>query len=1414
MGKEFIKIILPVLVISIFFANGFPQSEKLVIKLSSDAPESTLNNFRAGYFIADKSGIGDILRNSGITEFKPLINDALLKKFTLNDLGTSGLDRIFILKPEQKNLNTLILQLKFNKYIEYVHKAGKLNLENTESKDIIPNDPYLSSQYYLFNTGFTGIWDFTLGDSSIVIGVVDSGLDFTHPDLQNSFKINYGEYGNGKESNGIDDDNNGFVDDWRGWNFLVNGNDPSDDNINSHGTAVTGIINAGFNNGIGISSAAPQTKVLVLKAFDKNGTGSEDIVSYAILYGISAGVRIFNFSFGDDIYSNLFQDIVRFAYSKNITIIASSGNTASDNLHYPSAFDEVISVGAIDANNFRTGFSTYGETVDIFAPGNQILTSSRTGKGLEQFNFDYFYINGTSFSAPLISSAAAILLSKNKNLTNEEIRGLLVTNTDYIKNQTKWDHFSASGKLNILNAYNNIDNPAITRIYMPYQNFSAYNNTVHLVITSAYPFTRNAGVYYSTGNNFSNPVKIFSSAGSQFFKDTVLNWNVELLPDTTYTLRLIIDTYSGRTIEQGLIFYKDSKSPEFSSMDAIQNIADSNNISAIISFTTNKPTVGKIYYKRKYSAEPYQFIFADLGYENIGYVSKSHFGVLKGKNLIPNTEYEYYVEAEALNKKVITYSGPECNITSGSEIISNGYNTKLYALPPGQICDTIPDINGNGLKEIYLNDINSNLKLNVYEFTGHSFIKISNNNWEDFVVAKDIGDVNNNGKADLLASKGRNGILYESLSPGGFPVNKIWSDEGSDNFWASKITDIDKDGFKEITGYGRTGLRILEYNGSQFSEIANLPYSTNTSEPNSQKILTADFDGDGKTEIVFSDLHFENDFAVSTLNIYKCNSNNNFTKDTSLVIKGASFKAECLTSGDFDSDGKVEIAFGTGSNNDITDLYFVSFFKSSSNGLVLYNRIFIRNYNPLLNTSIKSFQPGRNQNNLLSVNAGNIYYLYHFQKSGFTPVYFRTGVNSYSHCIADFDGNGINETGINFSGDSLRFLEKETLLSRTMTPTGFKGYSLDSNTVFINFNHVNNAVYYKLYRSADSLNFFLYDTFYSNIYFDTNVTNKNFYWYRLTAVDTAAQIQESIPTAVLKTFVHNKVKLISAKAEGDKYVSVKFSGAISYGSPKPDAVILNDSIYPQNISYKDNTTYLSSFRYSLTNGINKIKTRNLEDAYNSPIDSNEVFFNVDIKDSINFYITNAKLITGNRIKVEFNLNLDSLTAVNPGNYSLEPFNIKISGAELDIQNRRIAVLTLSGGAPGATGKNYILRVRNIKSENGTEILPGAGSSIGFAFSTETLENTVTYPNPYSKTSGQNFIIFANLTPVATIYIYDISGRFIKELRESDGNGGIEWDLRDSYGNEVGSGIYIFRATGKNSSGNDVEEKIGKFAIVK
>jgi len=440
--KKVYPVLLFLFLYSVSFSDSFAQNSQLIIKLKSSVSQELLSAFKNNAPQNTDSKLSKLLKGLDITSTKKAFENFNVSPIDNQAFTSIGLDRIFVLNVSRNFSSNLFDLISNNADVEYIQQNNILKVENTSFN---PNDAFYNNQYYLPLIGMPAAWDITQGDSNVVIGVVDTGLDFLHPDLQNSFKLNYAEIGldmlgRDKRSNGIDDDNNGFTDDWRGWDFtdepftgdprrgdyLTPDNDPTDDNKNSHGTAATGIINASFNNGIGISSVAPKCKVLVLRAFDAEGFGEEDDVANAVLYGIAQGVKIFNFSFGDYVYSNLLRDVVKFAYSKNVTIVCSAGNDGSDRLHYPSAYDEVISVAASAEGDARFSSSSYGATVDIYAPGLAIFTTMRTGKGSSSYGGDYDYINGTSFSAPMIAGVAALMKSINPNLTNEEIRGILV----------------------------------------------------------------------------------------------------------------------------------------------------------------------------------------------------------------------------------------------------------------------------------------------------------------------------------------------------------------------------------------------------------------------------------------------------------------------------------------------------------------------------------------------------------------------------------------------------------------------------------------------------------------------------------------------------------------------------------------------------------------------------------------------------------------------------------------------------------------------------------------------------------------------------------------------------------------------------------------------------------------------------
>lgn len=1407
------------------------QSQKIIIKFKSHTPAQILDNFKNN---SPKSGNNSISKLSKDLDIKKSAEAFKISNVTNradDNYKNIGLDKIFIIELDEKNIEPLVSLGRSNEFIEYIQPVGRLKLD-ASFQSIVPNDRYFNSQYYLNLIGMSDAWEITQGDSNIVIGVIDTGMDFLHPDLQNSFKKNYGECGNGKESNGIDDDGNGFIDDWRGWDFtdepfsgdptrgdyLDPDNDPTDDMYLSHGTSVTGIINASFNNSIGIASVAPKCKVLVLRAFDALGAGEEDDVANAILYGISRGVRVFNFSFGDVIFSNLLRDVIKFAYTKNIFMSCSAGNNANDNLHYPSAYDEVTSVGYSDENDYKASNASYGETVDIFAPGVMNLTTSIVGKGDSIFNSEYHKIGGSSFAAPVIAAVAGLLLSKNPNLTNEEIRGILVSSTVMMQSQTSWDHTHSSGRLNAVLALQNFDKPAIARIHYPFQDFTFENNSVPICISAASPLLLSYSIFYGVGEKPDQWIPILENRQSQVINDTVTHWNTSSLRDTSYTLRLVINSNSGRTIEHRMIIFKDRNPPVISGI-GFGSMIDKDNFSEIIAFATNKRTLGKIYYKRKNVNEPYQIILADVGVPNIGFIATFHFALLKNSRLVPQTEYEFYIEATSLNGKTAVLNDPSFTFITQSQINNTGFIQKNYSLPFGQSCDRILDLNNNGYNDVFLFEHSD--RLNVFEFANGSFSKISNGNWGSRNVASDAGDIDGDGKIELLSFQTRNGFVFESPDVNQLPVNLVWGDSLNQNFWSSAIADLNNNGRNEILGFGKSGLRILESNGNNdFSEIATLKYiGPDSSAINAMTIN--DFDNDGNKDIAFVNyIERLSDNERLGLSVYENTPDNNFAKRFSDTIYRTWSGTFNLVSGDFFGDSRKEFAVGSVSYDfDLIQYYSLYVYHAvSDNSYSKLDIVDIYNYKFNTDVSAKAGDVDNDGKDEILINVGTLFYVLKYDNTlqRFKPVYFKPDINTTNQLVFDFDGNGIKEIGLNTIDDTLLFFEKNIAFTGPPTPLNFKGYSQDSNLIKLNFQGVPNADYYRVYRSDTSQNYSLFDSTSTTEYSDDDVLNRQYYYYKVSAVDINNPVSESQLSSFVKVFCHNKSRLVSATYENNGFLSLKFSERVSSIIPDISSFNVSNNVgHPKNISVKNNFEYFLIFENRLSNGDYNVNANALGDFYDAPVDTNSVSFNVNQIDSPKFYISKLELAGNYRLKVQFNLEVDSSSALNPDNFVFEPFDLKATSIQLDNSDRTTIFINLENKSRiGATGKNYLLRASNVFSSNGIEIVSGAGNSFGLIFNKENLDEMYVYPNPYSVSSSQDYITFANITRSASIDIYDLNGKFLININESNGNGGVEWNLIDGGGNKISTGIYIYRATGTNSSGTDVEEKTGKFAVVR
>ncbi len=251
----------------------------------------------------------------------------------------------------------------------------------------IPNDPGYSLQWGLNNTGQTGgtsgadihaqaAWDVTKGSDNIIIAVVDTGVAYDHPDLAGNVWVNTAEL-NG--SAGVDDDQNGYMDDVYGWDFINNDGYPVD--CDQHGTHVAGIIAAKGNNGTGVSGIMWSAKIMPLRFLGATGSGDVAKAAEAIEYAADNGARVINASWGGNDYSNTLYNAVEYAGRKNVLVVAAAGNETMNNdidAFYPASFNlaNIISVAATDRNDSIADFSNFGATsVDLGAPGVSIYSS-------------------------------------------------------------------------------------------------------------------------------------------------------------------------------------------------------------------------------------------------------------------------------------------------------------------------------------------------------------------------------------------------------------------------------------------------------------------------------------------------------------------------------------------------------------------------------------------------------------------------------------------------------------------------------------------------------------------------------------------------------------------------------------------------------------------------------------------------------------------------------------------------------------------------------------------------------------------------------------------------------------------------------------------------------------------------------
>ncbi|MCI0472522.1 MAG: S8 family peptidase [Ignavibacteria bacterium] len=505
------------------------QKGKVNIKFKSD-----IYNFTAASFGVSK--LDNLLSSYGVNKIEQLFplkqdpskrmtgDDVLAKMFQINySSDTDPTDLSAIIFEQNKDI------------LDYAEP------EFVYVSDFTPNDPYIGSQYHInFRISAYNAWNVTQGDTSVVIGIVDSGSDLDHPDLAANIKYNYLEIPN----NSIDDDANGYVDDWRGWDFagadyqnLSQDNDPNIYGSNcEHGSHVSGCASEVTNNGIGGAGIGFKCKLLISKhGADNDYTGSGYSYIYnsnnGIVYCYQNGAKVINCSFGGSSYSSQTQLVITYAWLAGTVVCASAGNEGQNVPRYPASYQYAVSVASTTSSDLKSWFSNYHSTVDVCAPGSGIYSTL--------WNNGYASFDGTSMSAPIAAGTVALIWAKYPSYTPDQIVNRLVTGVDSIYNlNPSYVGLLGSGRINAYKSVMPLTSVTPNGNAMP-ENYSLSQNYPN-------PFNPVTKINFSVPKSSNVVLKVFDATGRE----------IETLVKEQKTAGSYTVTFDAKAYSSGAYYYK------------------------------------------------------------------------------------------------------------------------------------------------------------------------------------------------------------------------------------------------------------------------------------------------------------------------------------------------------------------------------------------------------------------------------------------------------------------------------------------------------------------------------------------------------------------------------------------------------------------------------------------------------------------------------------------------------------------------------------------------------------------------------------------------------------------------------------------------------------------------------------------
>jgi len=860
-------------------------------------------NYLAGEVIVKYVGDINVLKNElGINdlEIESLGNDIYVLRS--NSIKTQS-DKYF-LESNFTSQDKTSIDPYLTEVINKLDSKGSIYAEpnyiySTQEFILVPYDKYFNNQWALNNTGQSGgrddadidaleAWQYRPDVNIIKVAVIDTGVDYLHPDIDDSI---------------LKDGSGNII----GYDFVNNDNDPMDDR--GHGTHVAGIIAAERSNIIGIAGICSFCQIMPIKFLNSEGKGVTTNALKSIRFAIDKGAEIINASWGSYGYSNAMQEIINEAYDKGIIFIAAAGNDGVSYRAYPASYDHVISVAATNEYDTYADFSNWGTTIDVSAPGVNIASLFPKGAdldgerdhGCEDANLGdtndpidgYGYCSGTSMAAPHVSAVAGLIKSFKQDIEINELFRLIYSSVDDLGDPDEyepgWDYDYGYGRINALYAINAVDRPSYINAQITYPNpYKLFGKYIEIKGTAdASDFS-----YYQIDisqviEGKSNFIVIYKSL-TPVLDGLLGSWNCESYTNGRWQIRLRVY----------------NKNNEFKEAEVIVDI-------------DNDLHIGWPKY-RAYEDTPYYntIVVGDIendGKEEIFYGSEE--GVL----------YGFREDGSYLNGVWPVYL--------------SRWNAGTPALA---------DMDNDGIKEIVVGITGGSIDgseklLYVIRSDGTNY-----SGWPKFEGELDdgevryitdeptISDINDDGNLEILIGMNdlkMHAILIDGSEAPGWPItidttNYTYVPEDTwkiKDLSGASVGDIDGDGDKEIIFGNWHYLHAYHHNGKQVE--GNWPFDTNRKDISPEwagigvvgiSPVLGDIDGDGLNEIIApSGPRTGVTFPFSQWQVYAWNGDGTlaegwpayqyYDRDRNLVDVSGSCQGSSAALGDLDRDGLPEV---------------------------------------------------------------------------------------------------------------------------------------------------------------------------------------------------------------------------------------------------------------------------------------------------------------------------------------------------------------------------------------------------------------------------------------------------------------------------------------------------------------------------